>query len=249
MKRFARARSESAKKARRAAIVRNACEIIDEEGFAALTMESVAQRSKLAKASVYGYFQSREELLITVLREDFESWFILFREFLAENDRPFSSDFAQLWVESVQRQPRLPTALTYLHVQLESNISLEFAEQWKSFLLAQIKETHYVLLAQFKPVVSLGLLIDLFVSLTGVTIGFWAQSQSTRVIQKVFEKNPELAQLKVDFAMHMGIAIEALLKSPKFQTLASISSLGAASNSQPSKEQKRFVSQKALEQF
>ncbi len=193
-----RARSEDAREARRAVIVAAATQIVDKGGFTSLTMDAVAKRSKLAKASLYGYFQTREDLLLCIFQNDFQAWFQGFRGYLQQSDAPFSDSVAQVWTAGIMAQPRVPMGLLYLHTQLESNISEEFVRSSKFFLFRELKETHYQLIARFQPIVSLKELAHLFISLSSVTIGLWAQSQSNEIVHSVYRKEPELGILKVD---------------------------------------------------
>lgn len=58
----------------RAAILRAAEEIALERGGPAVTMTTVAARTGLARPSVYAYFASADEMLVTLVLEGFDRW-------------------------------------------------------------------------------------------------------------------------------------------------------------------------------
>ncbi|WP_024285669.1 TetR/AcrR family transcriptional regulator [Cellulomonas sp. KRMCY2] len=58
----------------RAVILRAAEEIALERGGAAVTVTAVAARSGLARPSVYAYFASADEMLVTLVLEGFDRW-------------------------------------------------------------------------------------------------------------------------------------------------------------------------------
>ncbi|MDC0476896.1 TetR/AcrR family transcriptional regulator [Alphaproteobacteria bacterium] len=75
-----RARSPDAKRARRHFILTTAEQILRGEGFDAFTMNSLATTTGLAKGTLYLYFSSREELVLTLyihLNNDWVERFLL----------------------------------------------------------------------------------------------------------------------------------------------------------------------------
>lgn len=218
-KKSSRARSSEDRAARRAGILAAAAAIVDKEGFASLTMDAVAASVRLAKASLYGYYSTREELLLALLREDFSHWFQGFRSYLEATDAPFGDGFVEVWLAAVEAQPRLVTGLLYSHIQLEANVSVDFGIAWKEFLLRELVQAHYALLARFSPAIPLRLLGDFFLGATGITIGLWAQSRGNEVMNAVYKKRPELAFFRTEFGPHLRLSLGSLLGSPAYRAL------------------------------
>ena len=76
----ARARSPDAKRVRRHFILTTAEQILRDKGFDAFTMNSLANTAGLAKGTLYLYFRSREELVLTLygkLNDDWVDRFLL----------------------------------------------------------------------------------------------------------------------------------------------------------------------------
>jgi len=66
------ARRERERGARRRVILDAAKAVFDERGFLNATMEEIAERSELAVGTLYRYFQSKEELYVSLLFEAME---------------------------------------------------------------------------------------------------------------------------------------------------------------------------------
>jgi len=63
------ARKEREKLARRGEILRAARKVFAEKGFAAATLEEIADLAELAKGTIYGYFDGKEALFFSLLEE------------------------------------------------------------------------------------------------------------------------------------------------------------------------------------
>jgi TetR/AcrR family transcriptional regulator len=63
----ARGRRERERVARREAILAAACEAFSSLGFAGSTMEEVALRAEITKPTLYSYFRTKDEILLTLM--------------------------------------------------------------------------------------------------------------------------------------------------------------------------------------
>ncbi len=74
---------------KRLEIIRMAAELFDELGYERSSMSAIAARVGGSKATLYGYFASKEDLLRAVLDRDVsEEAERLMQEFLSEEDSP-----------------------------------------------------------------------------------------------------------------------------------------------------------------
>ena len=71
-------------KDKREAILAAAAELFDDRGYAATTMEAVAERAGIAKGSVYNYFQSKHDLFDQVFTRAISGDEALTEELIAE---------------------------------------------------------------------------------------------------------------------------------------------------------------------
>lgn len=206
-----RARTEEAKGVRQKEILEAAKRLIDQRGFEGLTISLVANKCGLAKGTLYLYFQTREEILLAVLMEDFSEWFTKMKEHIRTHTKPFGSAFLDVWLANLKDCPRLATSLSYLHLMLEPNISEEFALKWKLFLLAQTKDLHYEILQRFRAPLTLEELARFLSVLTGLTTGLWMQSSGPKQMQKIYKAHPELKIFSPPFEETFRASAECLL--------------------------------------
>lgn len=222
MAKIQRARTERSKDQRREAILKAAGYLVDHSDFPALTMDNLAKHCHLAKGTLYNYFRTREEVLLSLLQQDFNIWFSGMSEYLKVTDLPFSSDFVDVWLQSLKSQPRLLRGLSYLHLMLEPNISDEFAFEWKTYLLTEAKAIHYQLLDRFQPHIDLALFVQFISTMTGLSIGMWMQSLAPPQIAKAYKRNPELKLFAVDFEKQFSQTAVTLLNSDVFGALSKL---------------------------
>jgi len=71
---FQRARRPEQKAQRRAAILGAAAELVAEKGAVGVSLKDIASRVGLAKSNVYRYFESREQIFLSLLLEDLVDW-------------------------------------------------------------------------------------------------------------------------------------------------------------------------------
>lgn len=81
------ARREREKRQRRREILEAARRLFCEKGYAAATMDDIAEAAELSKGTVYLYFRSKDELYASVVLEGFEKLEERLRE-LASSDAP-----------------------------------------------------------------------------------------------------------------------------------------------------------------
>lgn len=216
-----RARSVEKKEIRRAAILAAARKIVDRSGFPALTVDAVTKACGLAKGTFYVYFKTREDVVLEVLKDDFESWFVELERYLKTSREPFGPELEAFWRKGVQDRPRLISGLGYLHSALEPELGEVLGRGFKVFLLERIKAFHYLIIQLFHPYVSIEELSHFMLILTGTSVGLWMQSASAHSIsmKKVFKKNPALRLFRGDFELHFKWAALALIESPQFRSL------------------------------
>lgn len=110
------ARRERERGARRRVILDAAKAVFDERGFLNATMEEIAERSELAVGTLYRYFQSKEELYVSLLFEAME----MFRQGIESargNGEPPNEQLRAVWrffYAFYREQPESYRALMFL---------------------------------------------------------------------------------------------------------------------------------------
>ncbi|MFQ5595705.1 MAG: TetR/AcrR family transcriptional regulator [Anaerolineae bacterium] len=125
-------RRERERLARREQILEAAKEVFEEKGFLNATTEEIAQRAELAVGTLYRYFQSKEEMYISLLFESIE----IFRNELERiQGLPGSPDeklraFWDFLYTYYQEYPAYYRTLTFLHNEgLREAVSPEVIEE------------------------------------------------------------------------------------------------------------------------
>lgn len=103
--------------ARREQILESAKEVFGERGFLNTTIEEVAQRAELAVGTLYRYFQSKEELYVSIL---FEAMALFYGhiETVQASGKPPDEQLRDIWIffyDFYVEQPEYYKAFMFLH--------------------------------------------------------------------------------------------------------------------------------------
>lgn len=123
---FQRARSEEHKAQRRAELLEASSELLKELGVDGISLSAIAKRAGLSKSNVYTYFESREDVLLGLLFEDWQTWVSeaeVAMAPLAGRDDPEA--VATILAERYLAKPRLCELMSVLSSVLEQNVSAD----------------------------------------------------------------------------------------------------------------------------
>jgi len=128
-----RARSPEQKEERRASIVEAAAKLYEEEGLDGASLNGIAREAGISKANIYRYFESREEIFLELMGEDFASWVTDIERRLA----PLAGADDEVAVvaevvASVEARPRMASLFPSLGSVLERNVSVEVVVAFKT---------------------------------------------------------------------------------------------------------------------
>jgi len=118
-----RARSTEAKAERRETILSAADAMLRETGFDDFSMAGLAQKSGVAKGTLYLYFQTREEVFLEIANRLMDAWAARSMEEIKPGltDAEFCARFGALSLSD----PLLPDIATRLTMLIEKNVSIE----------------------------------------------------------------------------------------------------------------------------
>jgi AcrR family transcriptional regulator len=71
---FKRARTEEQVMDRRKEILRACSEMYGREGFDGVTVKTIAERTSFSRPSIYNYYQTKEEILLDLLKQEYLEW-------------------------------------------------------------------------------------------------------------------------------------------------------------------------------
>jgi TetR/AcrR family fatty acid metabolism transcriptional regulator len=103
------------REARRRAILQAAIEVFAQQGFAAARTRDIAARAGIAEGTIYLYFESKDELLLTAFRETVDEFSRSVLSLL-DDPRPFAQRLTR-FIESqfvrIEEDPSLATVLLF----------------------------------------------------------------------------------------------------------------------------------------
>jgi AcrR family transcriptional regulator len=122
-RRFQRARRESEKAERREAILAAADAHLRADGFEAFSMNVLARKAGIAKGTLYLYFETREEVLLSLHARQLAAWC----DAVVRSTRKGMSDaaFVRRLLETAQADPLFLDLAARLGSVLEHNVSME----------------------------------------------------------------------------------------------------------------------------
>jgi AcrR family transcriptional regulator len=207
---FQRARNEEQREARRQAILRTAAEMLAEMPVAALSLNELSRRVGLAKSNVLRYFETREAVLLELLDQAWREWLdALASELPGGDDAPVAERVERLacvLTQTLEDRPMLCELGSASSAVLERNISAEVAARFKRATLADTEAFGRLVRTVLPELTDLA--ATRFAMATVLAAGaLWAYSRPSAAMLAVYEADPSLAALRLDF----GDALRELL--------------------------------------
>jgi AcrR family transcriptional regulator len=204
-----RARSDEAKELRRHAILEAARRLFEGQSYEALTVELVARQSKLAKGTVYLYFQSKEAIFLELLLSELQAWLASLAAPLERLEKGKVNDVAELLSTSVGERPSLRRLLSLLHSTLERNVDLDSVRSFKLRGAEAMRPTA-TQLEGCLPQLGVGDGMRLLRHLHALVVGVGQVSDESAVVREVLA-DPELAVFRVDFTSELRDLLRLIL--------------------------------------
>ena len=208
---FKRARQPEQIEQRRRDILNAAATLMAEKGFDQVSLNAIARSAGVAKSNVYRYFESREEIFLTLLRQDWDDWLSLLEQGVV--DLEGSDDigrFSALVAGSIAASPRMCELVSVLASVLEQNLSEQALLTFKTESMAlgvRIMRT----VQRALPSLPSDNLMQLGHTLFALIAGLWPLGNPPPAVQKVMSR-PELAPFQIDFESSLELALNLMLK-------------------------------------
>jgi len=171
----------------------------------------IAADTGLAKGTVYRYFQSKEQIFLALLTQDFAQLFNALEQVIEQLPQPLSEaaePFAGNYLNLLQQSPTLLPLLALLNAVLEQNLPqpqlLAFKQQ-----LAQALDTLGAKLAARYTMLSPANASQLLLHSYALTLGLYQSTQLPAAVLAVVQQ-AGLTQLQRDFATELTTAIRQL---------------------------------------
>lgn len=208
---FKRARQPEQIEQRRRDILRAAADLMAAKGFDQVSLNAIAREAGVAKSNVYRYFESREEIFLTLLRQDWDDWLQQMEKDTA--DLEGSGDIAALSAiiaQSIAASPRMCELVSVLASVLEQNISEQALYRFKSESMQlglRVMQGLRRVLPDLAPVD----LMQMGHTLFALIAGLWPLGNPSPAVQKVMQR-PELAPFQLEFQSSLQMALNLMLK-------------------------------------
>lgn len=203
-----RARKEAAKQERRQAILNTAWQMFQATPYQAITMADVAEKTALAKGTVYLYFKTKEALFLTLAQQQLAFWFAEIDAALQVQSMT-ANELTLFFSRSLDGRDGLVRLLAMLHSILEQNVDLMTALDFKHRLVEHIGHTGALLeqrLGFFNP----GQGAQFLLRVHALIVGLHSLAELPSVMHEVM-KAPGMDTLVINFRQEFSETLQALL--------------------------------------
>jgi AcrR family transcriptional regulator len=202
-----RARSSEDKEVRRRSIVASARRVLETADWSELRIEDVARGAGVAKASVFRYFATKEELVLEVYLDELAGLFRRLGAILAR--RSGGRALARAMAGALVADPLFVRLSTAVHAVLERRISVESARRFKLALQAQLAAAGALL--EERVALPAGSGLPLLLRFHAVVIGLWQLADHPPSVAAAVAAGG-LDVFRIDFAREVERIFLALLK-------------------------------------
>lgn len=210
--RWQRATKDDQKQQRRQEIMEVAWQRFQDSNYQAITMSEVAEKSGLAKGTLYLYFKTKEELFLAIQEQQLTEWFsevnTRLDELIAKGQQGVTA-VKRVFCESLNNREHFVRLLAILHIVLEQNIEIEAARRFKHFTLAHLLETG-TRLEQVLPFLGNGQGARLILQIYALVIGLQNLADPAPVVWQALQE-PGLELMIINFKQEFAEIVENLL--------------------------------------
>ncbi|MFD0783072.1 TetR family transcriptional regulator [Micromonospora azadirachtae] len=204
-----RARSAEAKRSRERDILDAARALATERSVREVTLTDVATAVGMHKSAMLRYFETREQIYLTLTAEQWQEWSTAARASLEHLDPVDTDTVAATIAESLADRPFFCDLLAQAPLNLERNVSLAAAYQFKTITLAQV-DTIAEALRRLLGITALQAL-DVVAAATSMAGALWQMAAPGTSLRDLYETHPELAHAAVDVGPQLTRILTALL--------------------------------------
>lgn len=206
-----RAYSDEEKQQREQMIIDAAQQLLMEKSFHSINMSEVARTANLAKGTVYLYFQTKEELFLTLFERQFAQWLEDVETQLNKLTSPAPKEaVVDILVQTISQNRQLVRMAALTNIIFEHNISYEKARAYKLLLHEQVIHLGAILdsLLNLDPPSGIQLMYRIYV----FVIGLENIANPAPVAQEVYARNPSLQHpdFETELTALITMAIDAI---------------------------------------
>jgi AcrR family transcriptional regulator len=207
-----RARSTSDKEVRRGAILASARRLLDGNDWSELRIEAVARGAGVAKASVFRYFATKEELVLDVYLGEVAGLFSTLADVLSKSGGDAGGGRAALaraLGQALGARPLFVRLSAAVHAVLERRITVASARRFKLALRDELAAAGVLLETRLALAPGRGL--PLLLRFHAVVIGLWQLADHPPAVAQAIAGGG-LDAFRIDFAAEVERMFLALLR-------------------------------------
>lgn len=207
-----RARNTEHKLERREALLAAAREIWDLGSYESTTMAGIGQRAGVSKATVYLYFDTKEQLLLEILREKLEDWFTALDGALDSSFGSWSSDRAAREIAlSFEGRRSLVRLLSSLESVIEHNVDVDTLRVFKRWFAGRTSATGQRLERRLT-FLRQGEGVHLILQIRAFVLGLAMLSAPSPATERVIADDRSLALFALDFDREFTDGLRTLFR-------------------------------------
>ncbi len=208
-RRRTRAVDERARHDRRSALLRSAARLFDRRAYENVAIADIARGARLAKGTVYLYFDTKEALFLELVSEQLFDW----SRYLAEELRRKAGGSgdrraATVVAATLAERPQLVRLLALLHVVLERNADAALLLRVKRRFLEALAEPAQLLEEALDLEAGAG--VRLLLWMHALIVGLAQMSEPSATLSKVLDQDAALHVFRRDFRVELEAALVAL---------------------------------------
>lgn len=123
--------SEALTNARREEIIEGCARLYETVSFKEITMKEISTAIPLTRASIYNYFQTKEEIFLALLQREYERWTARLEKAREEHEKMSREEFARELAHSLEERQQLLKLLSMNLYDLEENCRFEGLVEFK----------------------------------------------------------------------------------------------------------------------
>ena len=117
--------SEELTNARKTEIINACAQLYETRSFKEITLKEIGEKTSFTRTSIYNYFQTKEEIFLALLQQEYEMWVDDLTEMLQNNETMSAEQFADGLARSLEKRERLLKLMSMNHYDMEGNSRME----------------------------------------------------------------------------------------------------------------------------
>lgn len=117
--------SEELTNARKKEIINACAQLYETRSFKEITLKEIGEKTSFTRTSIYNYFQTKEEIFLALLQQEYEMWVDDLTEMLQNNETMSVEQFADGLARSLEKRERLLKLMSMNHYDMEGNSRME----------------------------------------------------------------------------------------------------------------------------